>query len=68
MLSQPGAASREVATRALARRSGDLVHLPRYRQRCQVKRVDREKREVTVLLGGMKLKVPFDEVTWYESL
>lgn len=51
-----------------ALKKGDLVHLPRYRQRCQVKRVDREKREVTVLLGGMKLKVPFDEVTWYESL
>jgi len=51
-----------------ALKKGDLVHLPRYRQRCQVKRVDRDKREVTVLLGGMKLKVPFDEVTWYESL
>ena len=51
-----------------ALKKGDLVHLPRYRQRCVVKRVDREKREVTVMLGGMKLKVPFDEVTWYESL
>ena len=49
-------------------KKGDLVHLPRYRQRCPVKRVDRDRREITVQLGGMKLKVPFDEVTWYETL
>ena len=47
---------------------GELVYLPRYRQRVVVHKVDREKREVTVKLGGMKMKVGFDEVTWYETL
>jgi DNA mismatch repair protein MutS2 len=47
---------------------GELVYIPRYRQRCVVKKVDRDKREVTVKLGSMNLTVPFDEVTWYESL
>ena len=47
---------------------GELVYIPRYRQRCVVKKVDRDKRSVTVRLGGMNLTIPFDEVTWYESL
>ena len=29
---------------------------------------DAERRQVTVKLGSMNMKVPFDEVTWYESL
>lgn len=47
---------------------GELVYVPRYRQRCAVRKVDHAKRQVTVKLGGMDLAVPFDEVTWYESL
>ena len=49
-------------------RKGELVFIPRYKQRCLVQRVDRGKREVSVRLGKMTLSVPFDEVTWYESL
>lgn len=49
-------------------KKGDLVYLPRYRRRAPVHRLDREKREVAVKLGSMKLRLPFDEVTWYESL
>jgi DNA mismatch repair protein MutS2 len=47
---------------------GKLVYLPRYRQRVVVQRVDRTKRAITVQLGAMKMSVPFEEVTWYESL
>jgi hypothetical protein len=47
---------------------GKLVFVPRYRQRCLVHKVDRERREVTVRLGSMKATVAFDEVTWYEAL
>lgn len=47
---------------------GKLVYLPRYRQRVVVQRVDRAKREITVQLGAMKMRVPFEEVSWYESL
>ncbi|MBM3991891.1 MAG: hypothetical protein FJ298_12890 [Planctomycetes bacterium] len=47
---------------------GQMVYIPRYRQRCQVRKVDRAQRKLTVKLGGMDLAVTFDEVTWYESL
>jgi len=47
---------------------GDLVYLPRYRRRCIVHAIGRERRELTVKLGSLKLSVPFEEVTWYESL
>jgi DNA mismatch repair protein MutS2 len=49
-------------------KKGDLVYLPRYRQRCLVHKVKRERQEVVVKLGAMKLTVAFDEVTLYESL
>lgn len=49
-------------------KKGELVYLPRYRRRAPVQRVDHDKRELTVKIGGMKLTVPFDEVTIYEGL
>jgi dsDNA-specific endonuclease/ATPase MutS2 len=45
---------------------GQLVYIPRYRQRCPIKKVERDKRCVTVKLGSMNLAVPFDEITWCE--
>lgn len=49
-------------------KKGDLVYLPRYKQRCAVHKVKRDSQEVVVKLGQMKLTVGFDEVTLYESL
>ena len=49
-------------------KKGDLVYLPRYKQRCPVHKVKRDSQEVVVKLGQMKLTVGFDEVTLYESL
>ena len=49
-------------------KKGQLVYVPRYKQRCLVTRVDRGKRQVTVRLGQMKMTVEFDEVTYYEAL
>jgi len=49
-------------------KKGDLVYLPRYRQRCSVHKVRREQEEVVVKLGRVKLTVGFDDVTEYESL
>jgi DNA mismatch repair protein MutS2 len=46
---------------------GSYVYLPRYHQRVAVQKVDRANRELTVLLGNMKMKVSFDEVASYES-
>ena len=47
---------------------GKLIYLPRYKKRVLIHKVDRAKREVTVKLGAMTMRVPFEEVTWYESL
>ena len=49
-------------------KKGDLVYLPRYKQRCSVHKVRRDAQEVVVKLGQMKLTVGFDEVTLYDSL
>jgi len=48
-------------------KKGGWVYLPRYRQRCAIRKVDRARREVSVILGSMILKVPFDEVTWWDG-
>lgn len=46
---------------------GSFVYLPRYKQRVAVQKVDRAKREVKVLLGGIGMTVSFDEVTSVEA-
>ncbi len=46
---------------------GNFVYLPRYKARVPVQKVDRDKREVRVLLGGMAMTVSYDEVTSVES-
>ncbi len=49
-------------------RKGVYVWLPRYKKRCVVSRVDRQRQQVRVRLGAMTVEVPFDDVTWYENL
>lgn len=46
---------------------GAYVYLPRYKQRVPVQKVDRERCEVRVLLGGLSMTVGFDEVTSVEA-
>ena len=47
---------------------GRFVYLPRYKKRCVVTRIDRSRRQLKVRLGKMVMEVPFDEVTWAESI
>lgn len=47
---------------------GQLVYVPRYRQRCVVRRVDRARERLRVIVGKLTVEVPFDEVTWYDAL
>jgi len=51
-----------------ALKKDDIVFVPRLKRRCPVRRVHREKRTVTVLVGDLPTEVRFDEVTWYEVL
>jgi len=43
-------------------RKGQLVFVPRHNQRCVIAKVDRNRGEVTVQLGNLKMKVDFDEL------
>ena len=47
---------------------GQFVFLPRYKKRCIVQKVSKSKRELVVKIGGMNMRVSFDEVTSYEAL
>ena len=49
-------------------RKGEHVWLPRFKKRCQVVRIHKERRELEVRLGKHDLRVSFDDVTFYESL
>ncbi|MEM7311151.1 MAG: hypothetical protein AAF682_31075 [Planctomycetota bacterium] len=49
-------------------KKGDVVWLPRYKKRCIVARIKKDKRQVLVRLGRQELTVAFDDVTFYESL
>jgi len=49
-------------------KKGQLVWLPRFKKRCQVTRIHKEKRELEVKLGTRELRVSFDDVTFYENL
>ena len=47
---------------------GRFVYMPRYKKRCVVTKIDRNRRLLSVRVGKMVMEVPFDEVTWYESI
>ncbi len=47
-------------------RRDDLVYLRRFRQRCPVRKVDFDREVLSVLVGGMRMEVPFDEVSFVE--
>jgi DNA mismatch repair protein MutS2 len=61
------ALSERRATFLAGLKKGSWVYLPRYRQRVHVLKVDRGEREVTVQVGGMRMKVSFDELESRES-
>ena len=46
---------------------GSFVYLPRYRKRCLIHKVDRQKSEVRVQLGNMQVTVSFDELASFEG-
>lgn len=47
---------------------GQFVFLPRYKKRCIIQKVHKSKRELLVKIGGMNMRVSFDEATSYEAL
>jgi DNA mismatch repair protein MutS2 len=49
-------------------KKGSTVWLPRFKKRCEVTRVHRDREELSVRVGKHELTVAFDDVTFYESL
>lgn len=49
-------------------KKGDEVWVPRFKKRCVVKRLYRDKGELSVRLGIAEMIVGFEDVTFYESL
>ena len=49
-------------------KKGAIVWVPRFKKRCTVTRIYKDKRQLGVKLGTQVLVVGFDDVTFYESL
>jgi len=49
-------------------KKGAEVFLPRFKKRCTVTRIYKDKREIEVKMGKHSMRVGFDDVTFYESL
>ena len=47
---------------------GQLVYVPRFRQRCVITRLDRRRERLKVTVGKLGVELGFDEVTWYDAL
>jgi DNA mismatch repair protein MutS2 len=70
-------ADRELSGAALSERrqaflaglaKGQLVYVPRFRQRCVIQRLDRARQRLKVGVGKLAVELSFDEVTWYDAL
>jgi len=49
-------------------KKGAVVFVPRFKKRCEVTRVYKDKQELDVRMGRHTMRVSFDDVTFYESL
>ena len=45
-------------------KKGDVVYVPRYRERLRVTRVDGKRRRIKVRHGQLEIEVPFSEISW----
>jgi DNA mismatch repair protein MutS2 len=49
---------------ALGLKKGDFIYVPKLRARCMVKKVDKKREQVIVMMGNTEAVVPFDDITW----
>ncbi|RMH03575.1 MAG: hypothetical protein D6702_05530 [Planctomycetota bacterium] len=47
-------------------RKGEVVWVPRYRERLRVLRVDKNRRRLKLRRGELEIEVPFHEISWVE--
>ena len=46
----------------------DEVYVPKFRERCKVRKINKTERVVTVLLNGIPTEIGFDDVSWLEEV
>mgnify|MGYP002713139542 CR=1 FL=1 len=49
-------------------KKGHMVYVPRYRRRCKVLKVDRKRRQLALEMGGLRVEVPYEDVSWLQPL
>ncbi len=47
-------------------KKGEVVYVPRYRERLRVLRVDAKKKRLKLRRGALEIEVPFHEISWVE--
>ncbi len=47
---------------------GQTVYVPRLRKRCKVLGKDRRRRRLEIEVGGVRMTIPFDDVSWLQPL
>jgi len=49
---------------ALGLKKGEFIYVAKLRTRCMVKKVDKKREQVIVMMGNVETTVPFDDLTW----
>jgi DNA mismatch repair protein MutS2 len=49
-------------------KKGHMVYVPRYRRRCTVLKIDRKRRQLSLEMGGLRVEVPYEDVSWLQPL
>lgn len=49
-------------------KKGHMVYVPRFRRRCEAKKIDRKRRTIGVEIGGIRMDLPFDDISWLQPL
>ncbi|MHC4515944.1 MAG: hypothetical protein ACYS5W_19895, partial [Planctomycetota bacterium] len=49
-------------------RKNHVVYVPRLGRRCTVRKVDRVREVLTVVVGKMQMEIPFEDVSWLQPL
>lgn len=65
MVSTPLGEKREAFARSL--KKGDQVFVPKFRERAEVRKIDKGGRLLTVLLNGLRVQIGFDDVSWIDD-
>ena len=45
----------------------DMVYVPKFRESCKVRKINKTERVVTVLLNGIPTAVSFDDISWVDE-